>query len=196
VRAKRRIGGESSATRTLLLDATEQLMLELGYGSVSTRKVAAKVGLTPALVHYYFPTTDDLFLAVYRRVAEQNLERLTEAVASDRPLRTLWNLSKDPTRTGLGMELMALANHRSLIRDEIASYVTRFRELQAKTLGSTLSAAALDPTLCPPIAITLIIAAISRALVMENALGIAAGHDEVTALMERWIDHLEQAVQP
>ena len=38
-------------------------MIDEGYAAVSTRRVAAKAGLTPPLVHYYFPTTDDLLLA-------------------------------------------------------------------------------------------------------------------------------------
>ena len=60
MKTTRRFGPESSATRTLLPDATERLMLEEGYAAVSTRRVAREVGLTPAPVRYYFNTTDDL----------------------------------------------------------------------------------------------------------------------------------------
>ena len=50
-------------------------MLADGYAAVSSRSVAKEAGVTPALVHYYFPTLDDLFLAVLRRRAEQQLAR-------------------------------------------------------------------------------------------------------------------------
>ena len=51
-------------------------MLEEGYAAVTSRRVAAQAGLKPQLVHYYFRTMDDLFLAAYRRRADQGLERL------------------------------------------------------------------------------------------------------------------------
>ena len=70
--AARRIGAENSVTRALILEAAEALIRDQGYAAVSTRKVAAKAGLKPSLVHYYFPTTDDLFLAVFRRGADQS----------------------------------------------------------------------------------------------------------------------------
>ena len=58
----RRMGTETSETRFRLLDITERVMIEDGYASVSSRRVAKDAGVTPALVHYYFATIDDLFL--------------------------------------------------------------------------------------------------------------------------------------
>src|SRR3546814_17116505 len=78
------------------------MMIDAGYAAVSTRKVAAAVGQTPALVHYYFPATDDLLLAVYRRAAARNLERVNQALASPQPLAALWALSTDPDRKSVG----------------------------------------------------------------------------------------------
>src|SRR3546814_18938369 len=70
--------------------------------------VAASVGQTPALVHYDFPATDELLLAVDRRAAERNLERVNQALASPQPLAALWALSTDPARTVLAAEFMDL----------------------------------------------------------------------------------------
>ena len=67
----RRTGTETSKTRATLLDVTERLMRNEGYAAVSSRRVASEAGVTGALVHYYFPTLDDLFLAVFRRGAEK-----------------------------------------------------------------------------------------------------------------------------
>ena len=72
----RRTGTESSKTRAVLLDVTEELIRTEGYAAISSRRVASEAGVTGALVHYYFPTLDDLFVEVFRRGAEQNLERL------------------------------------------------------------------------------------------------------------------------
>ena len=83
----RRIGSEDSKTRSALLDAAQELMLEEGYAAVTSRRVAARADLKPQLVHYYFRTMDDLFLALFRRGAERNLDRQERALASPQPLR-------------------------------------------------------------------------------------------------------------
>src|SRR4029453_12886634 len=134
----RRIGAEDSKTRALLLDAAERLMLEEGYAAVSSRRVASKAGLKPQLVHYYFRTMDDPFSAVYRRRAEQSLELYVRALASDRPLCALWQLSTDPRGTAFTMEFAALANHRKAIRTEIAQHAERFRKMQLDAIASVL----------------------------------------------------------
>ena len=72
----RRIGAPDAKNRVVLLDAAEQLLLEEGYAAVTSRRVAEKAGLKPQLVHYYFRTMEDLFLAVFRRRAEAGTERL------------------------------------------------------------------------------------------------------------------------
>lgn len=51
----RRVGAETSQTRDALLEAVAQMMLEEGYASVTYRALAAKAGVTPSLVQYYFP---------------------------------------------------------------------------------------------------------------------------------------------
>ena len=61
-----RATGRDSATRQALIQANAQIMLEEGYAAATSRRVAAKAGVKPALVHYYFPSMDDLFLAVLR----------------------------------------------------------------------------------------------------------------------------------
>src|SRR5688572_17461287 len=78
----RRIDGPNSKNRGVLLDAAERVMIAEGYAAVTSRRVAAEAGLKPQLVHYYFATMDDLFLAVFRRRAEVGLERQAAALAS------------------------------------------------------------------------------------------------------------------
>ena len=96
----RRMGTETSETRVRLLDVTERIMIDDGYAAVSSRRIAKDAGVTPALVHYYFGTLDDLFLALLRRRAEQQLARQQRKLSAERPLRSLWEASKD--RDGAG----------------------------------------------------------------------------------------------
>lgn len=187
----RRIGTESSETRALLLDVTERLMRDEGYAAVSSRRVASEAGVTPALIHYYFPTLDDLFLAVFRRGAEKNLERHARALESPQPLRALWEFSIEPAGTALLTEFMALANHRKSIRAEIAEYAERFRRQQADLLASHLQDYGIDAGDIPPPAALVLISTVSRGIVLEDTLGITTGHAETLDLVERLLRRFE-----
>src|SRR6476469_2411804 len=116
------------ATQEALIEATAQIMVDEGYAAATSRRVAAKAGVKPALVHYYFPSMDDLFVAVLQAGAETNLSTQQEAFAEDSPLHALWELNS-AQGAALWMEFMALANHRKAIRSEIAGYADRFRDL-------------------------------------------------------------------
>jgi AcrR family transcriptional regulator len=188
----RRIGAETSKTRSTLLDAAEKLMLEEGYAAVTSRHVAARAGLKPQLVHYYFRTMDDLFLALFRRRAQQGLERQAEALASAQPLWALWDLSRDPRGTSLTMEFIALANHRKAIRSEIASAAERFRADQLKGIESVLGRYGIGAEQCPPMVFTVLLSSISRFLVIERvSLGMSTGHDETVAFVEDFLFRME-----
>lgn len=185
---KRRVGAESSETRARIVEATEQVIREEGYAAASSRRVAQVAGLKPSLVHYYFPTTDDMLLAVFKRGAAQSDAMIEEALASDDPIRGLWRFFSDTSRTALTMEFMALALHRDGIRAEIARHSDAMRERQAdlfrRLLGDRLTA------IGQPEGLSVILAGIGRALVMENGLGIHAGHAETRAIVEAWLDRL------
>jgi AcrR family transcriptional regulator len=189
----RRIGAESSETRAALLDATEQLMLEEGYAAVSSRRVAQRAGLKPQLVHYYFRTMDDLFLAAFRRRAERGLERRDQVFDTEQPLRALWAFSDDPASTTLSMEFAALANHRKVIGAEIARYGELFRARNTEILAEILAHYGVDPEVFPPVSVVVLATALSQLLIMEEAIGMSAGHAETRALVERFLAQLEGA---
>jgi len=190
----RRVGSETSATRTLVLDVAEKLMLEEGYAAVTTRGVAAKAGLKSPLVHYYFPTTDDLLLALYRLVAERTHKRIMKAVTSDHPLEGLWNLCNDPSHTALAIEMAALANHHLIVRRETAEDNARYRALQTDALSKALHGRLDDEPFAPVVALMLI-QGISRMLVIEEALGATLGHNETRAFIE-WLLQQVQRGRP
>ena len=186
--SNRRIGAEDSKSRAALLDATEQIMLEEGYAAVSSRRIAERADLKPQLVHYYFRTMDDLFLAAFRRRAEIGMEYLTTSLASGPNLRALWAFGDDPTSTALNMEFVALANHRKSIRSEIARYAEVFRARQAEVLAGVMREQGIDTDRFPPIAVMTVMTAIAQILVLEESLGIDSGHAETRALVARILD--------
>ena len=174
-----------------MLDTAERLIVQEGYAAVSTRRVALEAGVNPPLVHYYFPTTEDLLLAVYARAAELTHERALAAFGSGAPLEAFWALNKDATHTSLGTEFYALANHRKMISSEIVRTGVGDRAAQAEALSQALGEK-LDRSIGTPIGLIVLITAISRILVMEEGIGLTAGHDEARALVD-WL--LERAQQ-
>ena len=187
----RRIGAESSETRAALLDAAERLMLEQGYAAVTSRRVASAAGLKPQLVHYYFRTMDDLYLEVFRRRAEDGLERQAEALQSPQPLRALWAFSNERGGTALTMQFAALARHRPAIGAEIGAYAEEFRVRQLASLTESLREHGIDPDELPPVVVLVLMTSLSRMLVMEEGLGMSLGHAETRALIERWLTQVE-----
>jgi TetR/AcrR family transcriptional regulator len=187
----RRIGAVDSKTRERLLDAAEQLLLEEGYAAVTSRRVAATAGLKPQLVHYYFRTMDDLFLEVYRRRADEGLERFDRTLAAECSLHALWRFNADPRGAVFNIEFAALANHRKAIRAEIARYAERFRAAQLEALTAALVAGGLAADQLPPVVALMLMTGLTQVLALEQALGIAAGHEAAIAYVERTIAQLE-----
>jgi AcrR family transcriptional regulator len=187
----RRIGAPDAKNRGVLLDAAEQLMLEEGYAAVTSRRVAEKAALKPQLVHYYFRTMDDLFLAAFRRRAEEGLEAQALVLQAPQPLWALWRFSTDPAATAITSEFIALANHRKALKAEIAYYAERFREEQRKALSTVLDRYGIDRAEVPALVWSVLMTSISRVLVIEQALGMSAGHAEIVAFVERYLRRLE-----
>jgi len=178
--------------RSRVLDATEEIMLEDGYAAVSSRRVAARAGINPPLVHYYFGTLDDLFVAVLRRRAVVNVERLTEALESERPLRAWWDLASDPRGAALFVELIAAGNHRPALRAALGEFAREVRHMQMERLGPLLGEYGLDADVFPPALVAAAVQGLAFGLVTDQVAGHDTATDEARAGMDRLIDHLEE----
>ncbi|SEC30394.1 DNA-binding transcriptional regulator, AcrR family [Nocardioides exalbidus] len=105
-------------TRAEVLTAARASFAEKGFRGTTIRAVAASAGVDPALVHHYFGTKDDLFVAALQIPVDPR-EVLAPVVAAgpdgagERLLRTFLRVWDDPAvQPGL------LAMVRSLITDD------------------------------------------------------------------------------
>jgi AcrR family transcriptional regulator len=64
VGVKERQEREREATSRAILDAARELFVAEGYPNVSIRKIAEKIEYSPAAIYSYFPSKDDIFLAL------------------------------------------------------------------------------------------------------------------------------------
>lgn len=106
-------------TRDTILESARESFASRGYRGTTIRGVAADAGVDPALVHHYFGTKDDLFLAalqvpvdprqVLPAVLAQGLDD-----AAERLLSTVLALWDDPaTRRPLVTVFRAALSHES-----------------------------------------------------------------------------------
>jgi TetR/AcrR family transcriptional regulator len=185
---RHRESDDVSKTRMAILDAAEQIILEEGYAAVSSRRVASRAGLKSQLIHYYFKTMDDLFIALYKRNDEKYAELLVKAIRSDVPLAEFWRLNTDVRSPRTSSEFVALALHRPLVRAEVAKSAERNRRLQAALIDSVLREEQIVFDKLPPVGIAALMTAVSRLIDSELALGITVGHDEIFEWMEKFVN--------
>ncbi|KUI28375.1 TetR family transcriptional regulator [Mycobacterium sp. IS-1742] len=191
--SSRRVGAETSKTRDTLLDCVEKMMLDEGYASVTYRALAAKAGVTPSLVQYYFPTLDDVFIAAIRRYSERNLahlHKIMERRAED-PLRALWEYSWDEATGTLMTEFMALGNHRKTIRAEIAAVTESVRKLQLDALAAKFGEDARPWGDLSLPATQLLLSSLPKFLNLEKGVGVEMAHAELIEAFERHLDSVE-----
>ena len=122
-------------TRQRLLDAAAQLIVEDGWGAVTTRRVADRAGLRPGLVHYHFSTVTDLLIEAALAVARREMARASEAIAqADDPSQGVaqvleavseYTLS-DPT-TVLFSEMLLASTRLERLRTQLAELMTQWR---------------------------------------------------------------------
>ena len=77
---------ESTDTRSEIIKAARSEFLSHGYEGARLHKIADQIGVTKAMIHYYFDTKKNLFEHVYQRSVEEMFEGLSEQLNQDVPL--------------------------------------------------------------------------------------------------------------
>jgi TetR/AcrR family transcriptional regulator len=122
-------GGEReqnrSETQDRFLDAAERLLIEIGYASITSRRLAEEAGANLGLVHYYFGSMEELFVQVLERFTGRLVERQREMYASPRPYPEKWReamryLDEDRPYQKIWWELQAMAWNRPEYQERIA----------------------------------------------------------------------------
>jgi AcrR family transcriptional regulator len=192
----RRIGTTDSRSRSHLLDVAEEMLLEEGYAAVTSRRLGARAEVSPQLVHYYFRTMDDLFVEVFRRRAEEGLERVALALEEDGSLPAIWELTWNPLGARFNVEFAALANHRKEIQAEVAVYGERYRRLQHDAVAARFEALGISPATCPPTVALLAMTGLAQIMSIEQSIGFTSGHDEAAGFVRELLERLERGEAP
>jgi AcrR family transcriptional regulator len=135
-------------TREAILVAARKVFAERGYDGAPIRAIAAAAGVDPALVHHYFGTKDELFLAtvaapinpgeVLPRIIAGGIDGLGERI-----VRTLLSVWDDPVT---GPAILAL--FRSGLRHEWSARMLR-EFLTTQILRRAMHLLEMEPTEAP-----------------------------------------------
>ncbi|SCK19072.1 TetR/AcrR family transcriptional regulator [Streptomyces sp. WMMB 322] len=129
-------------TRQRLLDAAAQLIVEDGWGAVTTRRVADRAGLRPGLVHYHFSTVTDLLIEAALASARREMAQATEAIlqADDpaqgmtRVLEAVAEYSWNDPATVLFSEMLLASTRLERLRTQLAELMAEWRTSVAEWL--------------------------------------------------------------
>jgi AcrR family transcriptional regulator len=163
-------------------------MLRDGYAAVTSRRLEAETGLK---VHYHFGTLDDLFAAVVRRRGEGNVARLADALASPEPLRGWWRLASDRRGSRLLVEITAAANHRPVLRAEVAAFAREARRMQIDALEGILDGYGIDREEFPPALLAAAMQGLAFAMAYDQVAGFETAQEQASQAMERLLNRLE-----
>jgi AcrR family transcriptional regulator len=187
----RRKGAESSKTRAQLLHAAAQILRDEGAGAVTARRLAEQVGLGRHIVHYYFGTIDELFVALMREEGQRTEDWLRQAAQTGDALSLLWENSW--RSASIIQELTILALRHPSIGAEYKIYTERFRA----SISGILTIYAQDRGIVLPgsaAATAMMLQSVACTIAIELSLDITMGHQEAEAALLNWLrDTLEPA---
>lgn len=189
----RRMGPKGSDIWHSMLDAAEAILCEDGYGALTSRNVAERIGVKQRLVYYYFRTMDELIVETFRRLAEREILRFKTALEDEHPLKAVSNVIIDTTDTRLVSEFMALANRIEPLRIEVKNYIEESRKLEVEALEAAMKSSGSEKSSIAPVAAVIIASGTLLAIHREAEIGITEGHDEVRKVIADFIAKLDKS---
>jgi len=143
--------------RTLILDVTETLLVDVGNGALTMRKIAAAAGISLGNLQYHFATREDVLLALLMRFLEPYEARFQsppavlpkDVVAALRPMFAEVLRQPDFDRCAtIYKEIWAASSHSPAMRDALTTYYARllafYREVLTLVAGDDAEPAKID----------------------------------------------------
>ena len=182
---KERQEREREAVARAILDAARELFVAEGYQNVSIRKIAEKIEYSPAAIYSYFPSKDDIFLAL----AEEGFRLLfacgQDAAAGDRRsdrqhpcgVPALLRVQQDTPRVFRADVRRPLAFRRSAATGSASVSCARCEETMAAGIQSVIDAGGFPPGTSRDAVFRILMAAVHGVAVMRLCERLAPGED-------------------
>ena len=185
-------------TEAAFLDAAERLLIEVGYAQISTRRLAEEAGANAGLVHYYFGSMEEVFVRALERFTERLIARQREMYAAEIPFIEKWRTAMGYLDEDLAagypkiwLELQALGWNRPDIRERVARVNAEWRAVLRAAFAQAHEEYDLDGDEFPLEALLSLVVTFNIGIEVERLSGISAGHRELLAWVDGWLQRLE-----
>lgn len=141
------------ASRTALLEAAVDCLVEDGYANLTTRRVAERAGVSQGTQMHYFPTKTEFVAEAIRYVAQRlagealsqlDPDTLTDPGRQEALLDELWRIHKSPVVQAT-MELWIAARTDGQLRDGLRKLDKDIAHLMTGAAGELFPEQAKDP---------------------------------------------------
>jgi AcrR family transcriptional regulator len=178
------------AAEAALLDAAEQLLVEVGHAGITTRRLAERAGVNHGLVHYYFGSNENLLVRALERFTGRLIARQRALYESDLPFVEKWRtamrylFADDVGYEKVWLELQALGwndpelcTRLARVNEEWRSVLTQAFAEPHRQLGIRM----------PLDALVSLVMTFNTGLIVERLGGIETGHAELLGWIDGWL---------
>ena len=134
-------GAKGKIRRQQIIDAAKQTLIEGGSSSLVLRDVADQIGITHGNLQYYFPTKDDLLIAIFDQAVEKYTDSMKVAVSETSTRKGRLDAIIDAgikelntPETSLWRMMMSLADHNP----DMASILKKENDLYEQVVAEEL----------------------------------------------------------
>lgn len=180
-----------------LLDAAEQLLVEVGYAGITTRKLAERAGVNHGLVHYYFGAMEELLLRVVERFTDALVERQRAMYAADAPFIDKWRAAMryldEDTDSGyhkVWLEMQAMAWNVPAVRARLQDVHRRWIAVLRPAFDDGLTELGVDKRRYPTDAVVSLVVTFNQGIMLERLSGVDSGHGALLRMIDRTIERL------
>ena len=185
------------STQQRLLDAAERLLVDVGYGAITARKLAEEAGANLGLVHYYFGSMEELFLQVLERFTSDLIARQRAMYAAPGPYIDKWRqamryLDEDRPYQKIWWELQAMAWNHPEYRARVEKVHDAWCDAMRDAVREALSRYDLDDDVFTTEAWVTLIVTVNEGIILERLSGVTRGHKDLLTGIDRWLESLEK----
>ena len=179
-----------SAAEEALLDAAEQLLVDVGHAGIKTRRLAEEAGVNHGLVHYYFGSNENLLVRTLERFTERLIDRQRQLYASDEPFVAKWRtamrylVSEDLAYEKVWLELQALAWNNDDLSERLARVNAEWRAVLTEAFEAPHRELGIE---LPLDALVALVMTFNLGMMVERLGGIDTGHAELLDWIDRWL---------
>jgi AcrR family transcriptional regulator len=184
-------------TQQRLLDAAERLLVDVGYGGITARKLAEEAGANLGLVHYYFGSMEELLLQVLERFTGDLIARQRAMYAAPGPYIDKWRqamryLDEDRPYQKIWWELQAMSWKHREYRARVEKVHDAWRDAMRDAVREALSRYDLDDDVFTTEAWVTLIVTVNEGIILERLSGVTRGHKDLLTGIDRWLESLEK----